>query len=180
MIDLTIKALPDTVMVDGKAFLINTDFRVWLRFERDLKKHNKDKQPFDVSYLFPEDMPAKIDINKLIEFERPPKELPRPIGQDDGRIIVDFDIDSDLIYAAFWQTYGIDLLTADLHWYQFTALFSSISEETMMAKVMGYRSYKKTDRKRDIRDELRRSWEILPELTDEERKEIEEFESLFA
>jgi len=32
MIDLTKKVLPNTVMVGGRAFRIDTDYRTWLRF----------------------------------------------------------------------------------------------------------------------------------------------------
>lgn len=33
MIDLTKKALPNTITVDGRAYSIYTDFRVWMQFE---------------------------------------------------------------------------------------------------------------------------------------------------
>ena len=32
MIDLRNKSLPDTITVNGKDFLIKTDFRLWLKF----------------------------------------------------------------------------------------------------------------------------------------------------
>jgi hypothetical protein len=52
-----------------------------------------------------------------------------------------FDHDASYIYAAFLEQYQIDLLeTAYLHWFKFVALFSALSETTMMHKIMGYRS----------------------------------------
>ena len=38
MIDLTKKALPNTVTVDGTAFSIYTDFRLWMRFEIEAER----------------------------------------------------------------------------------------------------------------------------------------------
>lgn len=183
MIDLTTKALPDTVTVDGKAFLIETDFRAWLRFETDYKKALETRSDFDVTYLFKGEMPPYIDIAILKEFEQPPRELPRPIrGSDNDYIALDFEIDADLIYSAFWQQYRIDLLTAELHWYQFLALLQGINDDTLLGKVMGYRAYKKdgNNSKRDIREELRRAWEIKPPVTEEEQAALDEFNSYFA
>lgn len=54
MIDLTKKALPNTVTVDGKAYSIYTDFRVWIRFLEEAKKMTP--KGIDVSYLFKNDI----------------------------------------------------------------------------------------------------------------------------
>lgn len=45
-----------------------------------------------------------------------------------------------MIYAGFFQQYGLDLLTADLHWWQFKALLSGLSENTAFMQIMHYRS----------------------------------------
>lgn len=180
-IDLTTKALPDTVVVDGKAFLIKTDFRVWLKFERDLKANLETQTDFDVSYLFVDEMPPYIDISILKEFEQPPRDLPRPIGTDRDYIPLDFDVDGGRIYSAFMQQYGINLLHTDMHWYEFLALLENISDETLLGKVMGYRAYRKDtgNRKVDVREQLRRAWEIKPPISAEEQAEIDEFNSYF-
>lgn len=53
----------------------------------------------------------------------------------------DFEQDSALIYAAFWQTYGIDLHTmrGKLHWLDFIALLAGLPENTRFAQVVDIR-----------------------------------------
>lgn len=46
----------------------------------------------------------------------------------------------DLIYAAFRQQYNINLLDAKLHWFEFKALFNALSDDTMIIRVIGYRT----------------------------------------
>lgn len=179
MIDLTKKALPDTVTVDGKAFSIKTDFRIWLQFERDYKESVRTKEPFNVDYIFTDEVPNGYVTEPLIAFARPISELPRPISGGSDAIALDYDIDAELIYSAFMEQYRIDLLTVDLHWHQFLALLKGISDNTMLAKVMGYRLYRKTDKKKDIREELRRAWEIIPPLSVDEQRELDEFNAFF-
>lgn len=170
MLDLTKQALPNTVTVDGKAFLLNTDYRVWLRYTRDIKSG----EIFDASYLFEGEYPPAISIVALLDFWQPKSPLPRPIRHSDA-IPIDYDLDADLIYAAFLEQYGIDLIDVEhLHWHKFIALLRGISEDTKLGKVMGYRCYEKTDSKHDYHEELRRAWEIEPPMTEEEKADAEE------
>lgn len=174
MINLKNKGLPDTVTVDGKPFFINTDYRLWLRFLSDVKK----SATFPCGYLFRGEAPQKALISELMEFARPKNELPRQISHSDA-ILLDFDIDADYIYAAFLQCYNIDLLEVDMHWHKFLALLNGISGDTTLAKIMSYRAYRKQSGNKDYMEELRRAWEIEEPLTEEEKKELEEFENLF-
>lgn len=180
MLDLTQRTLPNTVTVDGRDFLIKTDFRIWLQFERDFKQSIINGEPFSVAYIFEDDIPNGNLTDVLLQFARPKSELPRPITDSSGAIPMDFDIDSDLIYSAFFEQYKIDLLQVTMHWHVFLALLKGISDNTQLAKVMGYRCYKKnTNQKRDIHEELRRAWEIIPPLTKAEQEEAEEFNKYF-
>lgn len=53
----------------------------------------------------------------------------------------DFEQDANLIYAAFYATYGISLTTVDfLHWWEFMALFEGLPETTLMQRVMYWRT----------------------------------------
>lgn len=180
MLDLTSKALPDTITVDGRAYLLNTDFRVWLRFFRDVKECERKRSLFNASYLFKDAMPVYIDVNMLMQWAIPPRELPRPIGDECEDIVLDYDIDSDLIYSAFMEQYGIDLMDVEMHWYKFMALIRGISSETMLGKVIGWRSYEKDSRSLDeIKREMKHAWEIIEPLTPEEQAETDAFDALF-
>ena len=58
------------------------------------------------------------------------------------RKVVDFAQDADLIYSAFYQTYGIDLIEqrGKLHWIKFIALFGGLPSDTRLSDVMRIRS----------------------------------------
>lgn len=174
MIDLTKKALPNTITVNGKAYSIYTDYRIWLRFMIDVDEKTSG---FDVSYLFKNDMPPNISINDLMSFASPKNELPRPI-EHSSDILLDFKLDSDLIYSAFFGQYGIDLIEVDnLHWHKFLALLSGITNGTKLSDVMGYRSYNKNS-KGDPYEKMKRAWRIEKQIADDTER-AEEFESLF-
>lgn len=179
MIDLTKKALPNTVLVGGRAYSIYTDFRVWMRFEIAVSKLKRG-ETIDISYLFKNDMPVYCDLRELFVFSRPETVLPRQISHNNA-IVLDYELDSDLIYAAFLGQYGIDLCEVkELHWHKFLALMRGLNDSTKLREVMGYRCYEKsTDKDKDVYEELRRAWEIEPPMSDEEQSELEEFSNLF-
>lgn len=179
MLDLTSKILPNTVKVGGRFFLVNTDFRAWMKFEIEVSRIRKNvEQELDVSYLFPGEAPDYFDVNDLFVFSRPQSILPRQITYREV-IVLDYELDADLIYAAFMEQYGIDLVEVDeLHWHKFLALMKGLNGSTTLAKVMSYRGYEKTDSKKDPYEELRRAWEI-PYLSEDEQEGLDEFSNLF-
>jgi hypothetical protein len=53
----------------------------------------------------------------------------------------DFEQDANLIYAAFYATYNISLTTVEfLHWWEFMALFEGLPENTLIQRVMYWRT----------------------------------------
>ncbi|WP_337539191.1 Gp15 family bacteriophage protein [Suilimivivens sp.] len=180
MIDLTARSLPNTVYVNGRLFSIYTDFRVWMRFEKSLTGHRRGEfLPY--RYLFKNDYPVLTDLNDLLAFSRPEKKLPRQVGSaGSGIIAIDFELDANLIYAAFLQQYGIDLIDIpELHWHKFLALLDGL-KGTKMDEVMGYRFYEKqVDNRTDQYEQLREAWEIEVPLSEEEQAELDEFNAKF-
>ena len=67
-------------------------------------------------------------------------------GKDKGakkapRKAFDFEQDANLIYAAFYATYGISLTAVEfLHWWEFMALFEGLPETTLMQRVIYWRT----------------------------------------
>lgn len=52
-----------------------------------------------------------------------------------------FSQDANMIFAAFYATYGINLATTEyLHWWEFSALFENLPETTLMWRVMYWRT----------------------------------------
>ena len=71
------------------------------------------------------------------------------------------------------EQYGIDLVSEDLHWFQFRALFLSLSEKTKMAEVMRIRAINisqvpKEERKRYAK---LKSLYALPDMRTNDEKE---------
>lgn len=179
MMDLTQRTLPNTVEVGGRVYSVYTDFRVWMRFEIAANKLTRG-QTMDISYLFKNDMPTYCDLRKLFAFSRPQSPLPRQISHSDV-VVLDYELDSNLIYAAFLGQYGIDLIDInELHWHKFLALLGGLNDSTKLHEVMGYRCYEKsTNKDKDVYEELRRAWEIEPPISVEEQEELEKFSNLF-
>lgn len=181
MIDLTKRSLPNTVTVSGREFSVYTDFRLWLKFENSLKESGG-KGTIPVSYLFVNEKPRFCNVNELLKFSRPERPLPRTVrGTSTDAIILDFQIDSDLIYAAFLQQYGIDLIEVpELHWHKFLALIHGL-KGTKLDEVMMYRCYEKQHNKDiDPYEEMREAWAIERPLTPEEEEELEAFNAAFS
>lgn len=179
MIDLTKTRLPSSVLVGGRDYAVRTDFRWWLCFARTLKDA-KLLSEFDFMYEngnAPADRSAGLEA--LLEFYNPPAPLPRPDGS--GGKVADFAQDADLIFAAFWEQYGIDLAEAELHWHKFLALFRGL-HGTKMNEVMGYRCYDEADKTdyRQFMRKMKRAWELEEELSESERAAAEKFDREFA
>jgi len=103
-----------------------------------------------------------------------------------GPRVYSFSKDAKLIYAAFRQTHGIDLQTANLHWWQFLALFSDLGSETTFIALVALRkrildgTASKEDKK--IAEEMGDAFIILqPDTrTQDERAREDEFMRLVA
>lgn len=183
MLDLTKANAPCAVLVNGAFYAIKTDFRYWLNFSHLIRNENHLLLDFD--FLYEEEIPEdrKAGFDALVDFYINKKELPRILAGDSDIEILDYNLDSELIFAAFYEQYGIDLISQEtrLHWWKFKALLSGL-HGTKLNEVMGYRAYNegaKTDWKQNARENKRR-WELPQELTEEEKKELEEFDSLIS
>ncbi len=51
----------------------------------------------------------------------------------------DFAFDNELIFASFYEAYGIDLDVVRLHWWKFCALLSALPESTVLMRVVSLR-----------------------------------------
>lgn len=179
MIDLTKKRLQSTALVGGKDYAIHTDFRHWLCFARTLKTA-KLLSDFDFMYEngnAPADRGAGFE--ELAKFYNPPAPLPRPDVSGGGKV-VDFTQDADLIFSAFFEQYGIDLMEQDLHWHKFLALFRGL-HGTKINEVMGYRCYEEGDKTdyEKFMARMKAAWALEEELSESERAAVERFDAEF-
>ena len=114
------KALPDTVEVDGSVYDIRPGFRnilKILRLQNDPDVLDGPKAELLRRWFFDGEAPEAW-AEAFGHFVRAGDEPELPAGERD----FDYEFDAPEIYASFRQLYGIDLMDADLHWWQFRAL----------------------------------------------------------
>ena len=133
---------PDIVSVCGTKYPVNTDFRIMCRFELAIQKSDTAEITSAVSDLFIGNSPDNADetVNAVLEFYLCGKQAEdgKPSGKN-GKRCYDYSADWKYFIAAFRQQYGIDLNTAQLHWWEFSALFAGLTDETELVKIMQIR-----------------------------------------
>ena len=151
--------LPDSVRVCGKDYPVRTDFRTWLHFEElmlEEKTRGSERMVrlYDLCFTGERPSAPRSALSALCRFfsgradegtetEEKPKE-----GRKSASHTLDFSFDAGLIYAAFREVYGIDLLSeqnADLHWHVFLALLRALPDECRLCRVMSLRAMKLSD-----------------------------------
>lgn len=142
---LTRENLPISVKTENSEYLIDTDFRAWVKFENMMIDRNIDNRfrlYFMLNAVMMEDIPTDGQeelMNALFSFYRMDKPALKINGSTE-EIGYRFDHDMDLIYAAFLQQYNINLMTVDLHWWEFKSLFNGLTDKTKFIQVVGYRT----------------------------------------
>ena len=174
MIDLRYKGLPNTVEVDGKPFLIKTDFRDWIDFGVRIKNpHTTLGQIHDL--FIDTNVPIlEENLNSLIKFYSNPNPTPQHIESDNNKDnYLDYVLDGEYIVSSFMQAYGIDLTSIDyMHWHLFKALTIGLPANTKLMEIISIRSYKKIKIDEDKqRQKLKRIW-TLPKQQDPQELEI--------
>lgn len=182
---------PEELEVGEHRIAVNTDFRAalgsLLAFEDpELTPQERQQIVFRNLCL---DLPADIsrdELGSLQErvnwFLNGGKETKD--DEDSGPRVFSFNKDATLIFAAFRQTHGIDLQSADLHWWGFLALFMDLGSETSFYQLIALRKRVKTGKaskeERNLAHEMGDLFD-LPEIDDrsaEERDQDDEFLAL--
>lgn len=88
----------------------------------------------------------------------------------------DFNKDAELIYAAFMQTYGIDLAGENMHWWRFRALFKGLSKDTEFARIVGIRTVDISDvtdsKRRAALRRLKAKYSLTSNLSSDDKARI--------
>ncbi len=141
---------PSEIKIGGRIYRLRLPFGLVLRYI-DLCKNPGGLRTEDVHEIalhwfvpdlkYPGEQAAGEILERIVrECINPPKKqlqarkkLPRA---------VDFNLDSGYIYAAFMQTYGIDLYDCShsLPWCKFISLFEALPEDTVIRKIMDIRT----------------------------------------
>jgi len=137
---------PTFVTVDGVKYLVNTDFRLMMELELAVQKNDRHKTADILSAFYFGNLPLQINdaVDEMMRFYLCGGKIPKR-KEDHGnpdlisRRCYAFDEDQKYICAAFRQQYGIDLVHSKLHWYEFSSLFSGLTDQTEFVKIMQYR-----------------------------------------
>lgn len=178
MIDLRNKDLPKAIMVNGKSFLIKTDFREWLKFGELIK--NKDVKYKELAYIFEGKSPKFPYIEQLLDFYSNPNITPKN-SRNNNDDLVNFILDGEYITAGFYQAYGIDLTSIPyMHWHLFKALFSGLPSNTFIKEIMSMRGYKKETKSYEKQQqELKEMWRLPSTNKQMDEELMNEINALF-
>ncbi|MCE5343842.1 MAG: bacteriophage Gp15 family protein [Eubacteriales bacterium] len=142
-----------TSAVDGQSYPIDPSFRTVLACLRVLGDPDRD------------DLQKLLFLAKSFYLRRPPPDAGElfaafvaggEAGRSEGPPLVDFEMDAGALYASFWQQYGIDLLTARLHWVAFRELLAGLNEQTPFGARVRLRTTDEGDVPPEARTRLRR------------------------
>ena len=164
-------ALPSVVEIGGREYPVFTDFRAWLEFETlcmDEEIELEDKLLNMVDwYECQEDMPNTLEeaIVGLLWFFRcgniQSEDKAKERMSKAKHVQPDMKKCLPLIYAAFRQCYGIDLYSANLHWWEYRALLEALPQGTRFADVLSLLAApvgKETKEQKAYREEVRESF----------------------
>jgi hypothetical protein len=175
--------LPTAVLIGDTEYPIETDFRTCLKVilafeDTELTAFEKQGRLIDLLYpKKPDDLQEAFRIGvKFLDGGKATDE-----DEDTPLRLYSCEKDANLIFAAFKQTHGIDLETADLHWWKFLALFMDLGADTVFCNLVSLRKRIKTGKatkeEKEAASEMGEMFEI-PEFdtrTPEERDQEAEF-----
>jgi hypothetical protein len=138
-------AYPSNVEINGVKYPVETDFRLMMRLEiiiQTTAKAQLGKALLPVIRDFykgniPHD--ADAAVRGMILFYRCGDDSERKQSSKRERCYA-FDADQKYFIAAFRGEYGIDLTSVRMHWWEFSALFTGLGENTELIRIMQYRA----------------------------------------
>ncbi len=179
MLAISQEELPTRIIADDLEIPVSADFRSWIKADlimRDRQIPKEAKLPVICQYIGLDLSRLDVTIPDLwagiFKFYMCEQEPRGEAVSSSSATAYRFDCDWWLIYAAFIQQYGINLLTADLHWFEFRALLDGLTEQTQFIKVVQARlrdtSRLKGEEKAQA-EKLKRYWKVPDDSVQEER-----------
>ena len=174
------RKLPEGIVIEGRFYPVYTDFKNWLKISEILEEERHItpsvlSRIFALSYkILPETADEAFSgVLRFLSCGKKTEEKEEG-GRNKSRIF-SFGEDAELIYAAFFSQYGIDLYKASMHWFLFCALFSSLEERHKLFEVINIRAAKLTDikdkQKRAYFAKMKRKYSLKDRRTEEEMSE---------
>ena len=152
MINLLYEPLPETIVADGIEYPVITDFREWFRFAdmlHDNSLSSKEKLLLMAEWLLeqPELITSELVRAVFAFYGAKGLDPDKPVYEDEDepeaapqRPVFDWKYDAKYLLADFRRYYSIDLLTAEMHWWEFRSLFAALPDDSQCQKRIAYRS----------------------------------------
>lgn len=179
MLAISQEELPTRIIADDLEIPVSADFRSWIKADLILKDRQIPKEaklPVICQYIGLDLSRLDVTISDLwagiFKFYMCEQEPRGEAVSSSSATAYRFDCDWWLIYAAFIQQYGINLLRADLHWFEFRALLDGLTEQTQFIKVVQARlrdTSKLKGEEKAQAEKLKRYWKVPDDSTQEER-----------
>ena len=170
--------LPESICIDGTEYAVNTDFRVWIQIGETIQRNDInifEKCENILRLCYCEKLPPtlKKSMEGDVEFYTCGKSE-KNVSEKKDMPVVDFLEDAEMIAAAFYHDYRINLWSDNVHWRQFRELFAALDEKNKIVKVMGYRSVNLGDIKDKEQKKFYRKMKKLYRLKDKRGEEEKE------
>ncbi len=123
-------------MIGGKVYPIRTDFRTGVRYEMAAMDGSLTAEGF-YDLWFPAERPEQLE--EALQAVGLFYNLGRTGDGTAGPIPYGFRQDAGAVFAAFRRHYGMDLGTAELHWWHFRSLLEGLVTHSFRQRV-GYRT----------------------------------------
>lgn len=179
MLAISQEELPTRIIADDLEIPVSADFRSWIKADLIMKDRQIPKEaklPVICQYIGLDLSRLDVTIPDLwagiFKFYMCEQEPRGEAVSTSSATAYRFDCDWWLIYAAFIQQYGINLLTADLHWFEFRALLDGLTEQTQFIKVVQTRlrdTSKLKGEEKALAEKLKRYWKVPDDSAQEER-----------
>lgn len=170
MLRTSIEELPVSITASNVELSCATDFRVWVRVGLiidDKQIPDETKLPIICQYLGLDlrnyDGSAEDLWAGIFSFYNLEKEIKETEGSTPKETAYRFDYDWWLIYSAFQQQYRINILKADLHWFEFKALLDGLADDTLFIRVVQARlkdTSKLKGEERTQAEKAKRYWRV--------------------
>lgn len=168
MINPLYEEFPESIEIDGEEYGILTDFREWIRFSDMLGDNDlTDEEKLYLMTNWLTETPRKITaelVNAVFAFYRADALNPDLVENDNEDDLEEesqpkrppvfsWKYDAKFLIGDFRRYYGINLLSANMHWWEFLCLFAALPDDSQCRKRIDIRS---TDLSK-IKDKERRN-----------------------
>lgn len=134
---------PEKVKVNGAEYRVETDYRFGIALELEAYSEDGADVPGLLRDFYlgriPSDVNAAVDA--MLDFY---KGYEHTLGKKEGASRhgrwYDFRQDADVLLASFLDAYGVDLTTAEMHWWTFRLLMFNLPQESAFMRRIHYRT----------------------------------------